>query len=108
MTFLRIVIRSIFLFEHDLRANAFRVCREGKPVSTFPDHALDRTIHEKARRTAGLLFEISDVGASPVEHAAHHAADHAAHEGPGIAAAVTTTASASAAASTTAVARSPA
>ncbi|MEH2555205.1 hypothetical protein V1286_002734 [Bradyrhizobium algeriense] len=26
--------------EHDLRANAFRVCREGKPVSTFPDHAL--------------------------------------------------------------------
>jgi hypothetical protein len=30
----------ISLFEHDLRANAFRVCREGKPVSTFPDHAL--------------------------------------------------------------------
>src|SRR5262249_33349583 len=29
-----------FLFEHDLRANAFHVCREGKPVSTFPDHAL--------------------------------------------------------------------
>jgi len=37
------------LFEHDLRANAFRVCREGKPASThrvvarghaFPDHAL--------------------------------------------------------------------
>src|SRR5262245_59168304 len=28
------------LSEHDLRANAFRVCREGKPVSTFPDHAL--------------------------------------------------------------------
>ena len=26
-------------FEHDLRANAFRVCREGKPVPTFPDHA---------------------------------------------------------------------
>src|SRR5450759_2272831 len=30
----------MFLFEHDLRANAFRVCREGKPVPTFPDHAL--------------------------------------------------------------------
>ena len=29
-----------FLFEHDLRANAFRVCRDGKPVLTFPDHAL--------------------------------------------------------------------
>src|SRR6202047_2135422 len=33
----------IFLFEHDLRANAFRVCRQGKPVSTFPDHALRNT-----------------------------------------------------------------
>jgi hypothetical protein len=30
----------ISLFEHDLRANAYRVCREGKPVSTFPHHAL--------------------------------------------------------------------
>jgi hypothetical protein len=28
------------LFEHDLSANAFRVCREGKPVPTFPDRAL--------------------------------------------------------------------
>jgi hypothetical protein len=27
------------LFGHDLRANAFRVCREGKPLHTFPDHA---------------------------------------------------------------------
>src|SRR5436190_20205573 len=35
MTFLRIVIRSIFLFEHDLF---------GKPVSTFPDHALKKWI----------------------------------------------------------------
>src|SRR5262249_30728222 len=26
-------------FPHDLRANAFRVCREGKPLPTFPDHA---------------------------------------------------------------------
>ena len=31
MTFLRIVSRSIFLVEHDLF---------GKPVPTFPDHAL--------------------------------------------------------------------
>jgi hypothetical protein len=30
----RIVIRSLLL-EHDLRANAFRVCREGKPVPTL-------------------------------------------------------------------------
>ena len=28
------------MFEHDLRANASGVCREGKPVPTFPDHAL--------------------------------------------------------------------
>src|SRR5215510_14595004 len=28
------------LFEHDLRANAFPVCREGKPLHTFRDHAL--------------------------------------------------------------------
>src|ERR1700759_5061318 len=26
-------------FAHDLRANAFGVCREGKPLHTFPDHA---------------------------------------------------------------------
>jgi Flp pilus assembly protein TadD len=31
------------LFAHDLRANAFRVCREGKPLYTFPDHALMET-----------------------------------------------------------------
>src|SRR5215470_15272552 len=37
---------SSSLFEHDLRANAFRVCREGKPVSTFPDHALDVSFQE--------------------------------------------------------------
>jgi hypothetical protein len=30
------------MFEHDLRANAFRVCRDGKPLHTFPDHALSR------------------------------------------------------------------
>jgi hypothetical protein len=31
--------RSIFLFAHDLRANAIRVCPEGKPASAFPNHA---------------------------------------------------------------------
>src|ERR1700722_19704441 len=29
------------LFKHDLRANAPGVCREGKPVANFPDHALE-------------------------------------------------------------------
>jgi hypothetical protein len=37
----------VSLFEHDLRANAYHVCREGKPVSTFPDHALAvQILHE--------------------------------------------------------------
>src|ERR1700753_1574517 len=31
----------ISLFEHDLRANTFCACRGGKPVSAFPDHALE-------------------------------------------------------------------
>src|SRR3954449_9206813 len=33
--------RGLDGLEHDLRANAFRVCREGKRVPTFPDHALE-------------------------------------------------------------------
>jgi hypothetical protein len=41
----------MFLFEHDLRANAFRVCREGKPVPTFPDHALERAVASLSRST---------------------------------------------------------
>jgi hypothetical protein len=36
---------SSSLFEHDLRANAFRVCREGKPVST-------------PQQVRGMLFRI--------------------------------------------------
>jgi hypothetical protein len=32
------------MFAHDLRANAYRVCREGKPLHTFPDHALVRDV----------------------------------------------------------------
>src|ERR1700742_227085 len=32
---------SILLFEHDLRANASGVCREGTPAPIFPDHALN-------------------------------------------------------------------
>src|SRR3954447_374979 len=39
MTLFESSSQSVFLFERDLRANAFRVCREGKPVPTFPDHA---------------------------------------------------------------------
>jgi hypothetical protein len=45
----------MFLFEHDLRANAFRVCREGKPVPTFPDHAL-RAADVAADRRCELFF----------------------------------------------------
>src|SRR5438132_7691184 len=42
------------LFEHDLRANAYRVCPEGKPVPTFPDHAPGGAFPQKgspAKRT---------------------------------------------------------
>jgi len=47
-----IAIAPWFLFEHDLRANAFRVCRDGKLVPTFPDHALifpDTNLFNEAR-----------------------------------------------------------
>ena len=53
MTFFESSSRSILLLEHDLRANAFRVCREGKPVPTFPDHALGQS--SKARHVALCL-----------------------------------------------------
>jgi hypothetical protein len=43
----------MFLFEHDLRANAFGVCREGKPVRTFPDHALEPDIDQHEIGRAG-------------------------------------------------------
>jgi NAD(P)-dependent dehydrogenase (short-subunit alcohol dehydrogenase family) len=45
------------LIEHDLRANAFGVCREGKPVSTFPDHA--RTPEALAMDMAGKTILIT-------------------------------------------------
>jgi hypothetical protein len=51
-SFMSIAIAFWFLFEHDLRANAFRVCRDGKPVPTFPDHALifsDTSLFNDAR-----------------------------------------------------------
>jgi hypothetical protein len=34
--------------KHDLRANAFRVCREEKSLHTFPDRALDIPIFAQA------------------------------------------------------------
>src|SRR3954469_9808303 len=48
-------VRSLYVFEHDLRANPFGVCREGKPVPTFPDHA-------RYRRCGG------DVAGSLINH----------------------------------------
>ena len=44
------------LFEHDLRANAFRICREGKPVSTFPDNAL--AARQRNRGASELAFRL--------------------------------------------------
>src|SRR6266700_7492405 len=43
-------LRFGLLFEHDLRANAFRVCREGKPLHTFPDHAVVFRDHSLAHK----------------------------------------------------------
>src|SRR6266436_8948053 len=40
MTFLRIVIALYLFCLSMISAQTLRVCREGKPVSTFPDHAL--------------------------------------------------------------------
>jgi hypothetical protein len=40
------------LIEHDLRANAFHVCREGKPLHTFPDHALALGIQNRREAKA--------------------------------------------------------
>ncbi len=61
MTFLRIVIQLYLLFEYDLRANAFRVCREGKPVPTFPDHALARSDDDDLGADIDAAVEIDDV-----------------------------------------------
>src|SRR5262245_60493001 len=41
-------------FEHDLRANALRVCREGKSASTFPDHALSQRRSMRGFRMQGF------------------------------------------------------
>src|SRR5499427_3318610 len=54
---------SSSLFEHDLRANAFRVCREGKPLHTFPDHALVVA----AIRQLAVMGEIAEAGDRGIE-----------------------------------------
>jgi hypothetical protein len=40
MTFLRIVIPLYSFCLSMISAQTLRVCREGKPASTFPDHSL--------------------------------------------------------------------
>jgi hypothetical protein len=52
-----------FLFGHDLRANAFRVCREGKPLHTFSDHALRHEVP-----VFRVLVEIVDDEAAAGNH----------------------------------------
>jgi hypothetical protein len=59
----------MFLFEHDLRANAFGVCREGKPLRTFPDHALSPDFSMKrtvagARSTGAQSRSLDRIGGS--------------------------------------------
>src|ERR1700737_4532110 len=55
MTFLRIVI-PLYLFCLSMISaqTPFGVCREGKPVPTFPDHALSNGIDRRRRRAAGF------------------------------------------------------
>jgi hypothetical protein len=48
----------VSLFEHDLAAQTLRVCREGKPVFTFPDHA-PAAFFQRARLNAGADRESS-------------------------------------------------
>ena len=43
------------LIKHDLRANAPGVCREGKPLHTFPDHALASNSDSQATRECLML-----------------------------------------------------
>jgi hypothetical protein len=59
----------MFLFEHDLRANAFGVCRERKPLRTFPDHALSPDFSMKrtvagARSTGAQSRSLDRIGGS--------------------------------------------
>ncbi|MCC8967997.1 alpha/beta fold hydrolase [Bradyrhizobium sp. Pear76] len=54
--------RKSALFEHDLRANASRVCREGKPLHTFPDHAVrdapaDARLYDRFARIAQIVSQ---------------------------------------------------
>src|ERR1700746_2345649 len=54
--------RFRFLIEHDLRANAFRVCREGKPLHTFPEYAL---VCVACGEVAGDFRAFVDIAAEP-------------------------------------------
>ena len=58
--------RGHLFMAHDLRANAFRVCREGKPLHTFPDHALPITTQLQVQQRHELL--------AAMHVALHHAA----------------------------------
>ena len=51
------------LFEHDLRANAFRVCREG---TTFPDHALEKEV-AGIERVGGDILQVDGIAAGDAE-----------------------------------------
>src|SRR6516165_9281919 len=52
--------RFSLLFEHDLRANAFRVCREEKPVPTFRDHALSQADRTFIRSNCAFCSSLSE------------------------------------------------
>src|SRR6266480_8035472 len=58
MTLLRSVIPLYPFCLSMISAQMLRVCREGKPVPTFPDHALPLLDHEALNRAAKIAFDV--------------------------------------------------
>src|SRR3981081_366518 len=69
MTFLRIVIPLYLFCLSMISAQTLRVVREGKPVPTFPDHALARASITKAHASQSRQFD----GRPPQIDAEHRA-----------------------------------
>src|SRR6185312_16129033 len=53
-------LECVDVLAHDLRANA-RVCRDGKPLNTFPDHTLDLLDHDGIDLIGDIVKTVSDL-----------------------------------------------
>ena len=68
----RIMISSLCLSMISAQTR-FRVCREGKPVSTFPDHALGRNRHLVRAEPGDLCLHLmATVAALPAPDVSSH------------------------------------